>query len=147
MELQKTTILYSARILQNVLEVWGDLLTQNLKKFNNWSKTYSVCNSNIIITIVVVVVIVVVVLVMVVEVVWISLMLYFLCPTATKSRPNATSLPSCYSVFPKNTSWTLLFLSVALMLHLEITLAPTLHFSWALMLPIVPLLICTISMS
>ena len=34
-ELQKTNILYSARILQNVLEVWGVLLTQNLKKFNH----------------------------------------------------------------------------------------------------------------
>ena len=33
-ELQKTTILYCARILGNVLEVWGVLLTQNLKKFN-----------------------------------------------------------------------------------------------------------------
>ena len=34
-ELQKTTILYSARILLNVLEVWRVLLTQNLKKFNH----------------------------------------------------------------------------------------------------------------
>ena len=34
-ELQKTTILYSARILQNVLEVCGVLLTQNLKIFNH----------------------------------------------------------------------------------------------------------------
>ena len=34
-ELQKTTILNSARILQNVLEVCGVLLTQNVKKFNH----------------------------------------------------------------------------------------------------------------
>ena len=33
-KLQKTIILYSARILQNVLEVCRVLLTQNLKKFN-----------------------------------------------------------------------------------------------------------------
>ena len=56
-ELQKTTVLYSARILWNVLEVWGVLLTQNLKKFNHWSKTYSVCNSNIIIIIIIIMVI------------------------------------------------------------------------------------------
>ena len=37
-----------------------------------------------------------------------------------------------------------MFLSVALMLHLEVTLGPTFHFSRALMLPIVTLLICTI---
>ena len=33
--LQKTTILYSTRILQNVLEVCGVSLTQNFKKFNH----------------------------------------------------------------------------------------------------------------
>ena len=38
-ELQKTIILYSARILRNVFEVWGVLLTQNLNKFDHWSKT------------------------------------------------------------------------------------------------------------
>ena len=48
-ELQKTIILYYAGILQNVLEVWGVLLTQNLKTFNHWFKAYSVSNSNIII--------------------------------------------------------------------------------------------------
>ena len=40
-----------------------------------------------------------------------------------------------------------MFLSVALMLHLEVTLGPTLRFSRALMFPIVTLLICTIWMS
>ena len=57
-ELQKTTVLYSARILWNVLEVWGVLLTQNLKKFNHWSKTYSVCNSNIIIIIIIIIMVI-----------------------------------------------------------------------------------------
>ena len=34
-ELQKTTIVYSARILRNVLDVSGVLLIENLKKFNH----------------------------------------------------------------------------------------------------------------
>ena len=55
-ELQKTAILYSARILQNVLEVCGVLLTQKLKKFNHQPKTYSVCNTNIIIIIIIIII-------------------------------------------------------------------------------------------
>ena len=34
-KLRKATILYSAKILRNILEVSGELLTQNLKKFNH----------------------------------------------------------------------------------------------------------------
>ena len=57
-ELQKTGILYSARVLRNLYEVWGVLLKQNLKKFNHWCKTYSVSNSNIIIIITIIIIII-----------------------------------------------------------------------------------------
>ena len=46
----------------------------------------------IVVVVVVVVVIAVVVVVLVVGV-WIALMLHFLCPNATKMRPNVTLLP------------------------------------------------------
>ena len=51
----ENTVLYSARIVWNILGIWGVLLTQNLKKFNHWSKTYSVCNSNIIIIVIIII--------------------------------------------------------------------------------------------
>ena len=34
LELQKTTIIHSARILRKVLEIWGVLLTLNLRNYN-----------------------------------------------------------------------------------------------------------------
>ena len=58
-KLQKTTILNSGRILRNVLEVWRVLLTQVLKKFNHWSKAYSVCNSNKIIAKIVIIIVII----------------------------------------------------------------------------------------
>ena len=44
-------------------EVWGVLLTQNLKEFNHWSKTYSVCNSNIMIITKIIIIIIIIIII------------------------------------------------------------------------------------
>ena len=60
-EIAENYHLISARILRNVLEVWGMLLARNLKKINHWFKTHSVCNSNIIIIIIIIIIIVIII--------------------------------------------------------------------------------------